>query len=188
MIRYRGCRYGGMRTNGARLLARMLARRHFPTIAAAALAALLLAMGGRAAAERATIPVAWNFIAPLEALARQFEAAGPHRLTIVSGSTGQLYAQILNGAPFDVLLAADETYPARLAADGRGLAPSRFTYAVGRLALFTREPERFAPLGTQTLARSDFRWLAIANPELAPYGLAAKETLAALELWEPLAG
>src|SRR5690606_25513504 len=118
---------------------------------------------------------------------KQFEAAGPHRLTMASGSTGQLYAQIANGAPFDALLAADQTSTARLAAERRADGSSQFTYALGRLALFTREPERFAPLGTATLARGDFRWLAIANPELAPYGLAAKETLTALNLWEPLA-
>jgi len=151
-----------------------------------AAAAVLLMGAGRVPAETATIAVASNFAAPFEALAKQFEAAGPHRLTMVSGSTGQLYAQIVNGAPFDALLAADQTYTARLAAEGRGVAASRFTYAVGRLALFTREPERFAPLGTATLARRDFRWLAIANPDLAPYGLAAKETLIAHELWEPL--
>ena len=177
-----------MRENdGARRLARALARTQTCLLAAAALAALLLAGAGRAAAETATIAVASNFAAPFEALVRQFEAAGPHRLTTVTGSTGQLYAQIANGAPFDALLAADQSYTARLADEGRGVASSRFTYAVGKLALFTREPERFAPLDTATLARSDFRWLAIANPELAPYGLAAKETLVALELWEALA-
>lgn len=158
------------------------------TLAVAALAAILLGCRGPAAGETATIAVASNFNAPFAALARQFAAVGPHRLTMVSGSTGQLYAQILNGAPFDALLAADQTYAARLAAEGHGVASSRFTYAEGRLALFTRAPERFAPLGTATLTRSDFRWLALANPELAPYGRAAKETLVALELWEPLAG
>ena len=152
-----------------------------------AVAGLLLASMGRAAAAEATIAVAANFIAPFERLARQFAAAEPHSVTMVSGSTGQLYAQILNGAPFDALLAADQSYAARLAAEGHALAATQFTYAVGRLALFTREPERFAPLGTATLARTDFRWLAIANPDLAPYGLAAKEALVSLELWEPLA-
>jgi molybdate transport system substrate-binding protein len=167
--------------NGHR--SRTLAR----TLKACAFAGALLASVGRAAADTATIAVAANFVAPFEQLARQFAAAEPHGVTMVSGSTGQLYAQILNGAPFDALLAADQTYAARLAADGQALATSQFTYAVGRLVLFTREPDRFAPLSTATLARSDFRWLAVANPELAPYGLAAKETLVALELWEPLA-
>lgn len=182
--RYDGL-YGGMSRNRER------ARRRARTAAAAALLILSL---GRAAAETATVAVAANFIEPFEALVRQFAAAEPHRITMVAGSTGQLYAQIVNGAPFDALLAADQAYAARLAAAGHAVAASRFTYAVGRLALFTRETERFAPLSLATLAPlatlargGEFRWLAIANPDLAPYGQAAKETLATLELWDTLA-
>jgi molybdate transport system substrate-binding protein len=149
-------------------------------------AAALLACAAPVRAETATIAVAANFLAPLETLATLFEHETGHELVLVSGSTGQLYAQIVNGAPFDVLLSADEEHASRLVADGRADATTQFTYAIGRLVLFTRARAKFAPLDLKTLGRADFRWLAIANPELAPYGLAAQQTLTALRLWEPL--
>jgi len=137
-------------------------------------------------ADQVTIAVAANFLAPLEALQPAFAAASGHELVLVAGSTGQLYAQIINGAPFDVLLSADQEHALRLVTDGLGEDASRFTYAVGKLALWTRDRSRFAPLGLGTLRHTDFRWLAIANPELAPYGLAAEQTLRALDLWTAL--
>jgi molybdate transport system substrate-binding protein len=150
-------------------------------------AALLGVASGRApAADSATVAVAANFLASLEALQRAFEHDGAHKLALVSGSTGQLYAQITNGAPFDVLLSADQETVAKLVVDGRGDGSTRFTYALGTLVLFTRDPRTFSPLNLDTLRRRDFRWLAIANPELAPYGLAAQQTLQALGLWDTL--
>ncbi len=137
-------------------------------------------------AETATIAVAANFLAPIEALEPLFEQTTGHELVLVAGSTGQLYAQIVNGAPFDALLSADAEHAERLVADGLAERSSRFTYAVGRLALWTRHAERFTPLGVDTLRRTDFRWLAIANPELAPYGLAARQTLTALGVLDSL--
>jgi molybdate transport system substrate-binding protein len=137
-------------------------------------------------AESATIAVAANFVRPLEALQRVFEQRGEHSLTIVSGSTGQLYAQIANAAPFDVLLSADTEHPDMLIAAGVADGTQRFTYAIGKLALFTRDVEKFAPLDLHALSRTDYRWLAIANPELAPYGLAAEQALEKLGLWESL--
>ena len=151
------------------------------------LAATTLLLGaGRVLADSATIAVAANFLAPLEALMPLFEEATGHELVLVAGSTAQLYAQIVNGAPFDVLLSADAEHVDRLVAEHLAERPTRVTYAVGRLALWTRDTERFAPLGVDTLRRSDFRWLAIANPKLAPYGLAAQQTLTALGVWESL--
>jgi molybdate transport system substrate-binding protein len=155
-------------------------------IRASIAATTLLVAAGPAFAESATIAVAANFLAPLEALEPLFEEATDHELVIVSGSTGQLYAQIVNGAPFDVLLSADAEHAERLVAESLAEAPTRFTYAVGRLALWTRNGERFAPLGVETLRRNDYRWLAIANPELAPYGVAAQQALTALGLWDSL--
>jgi len=137
-------------------------------------------------AETATVAVAANFLAPLEEIKTLFEAETGHTLVIVSGSTGQLYAQITNSAPFDVFLSADAEHPTRLVAEGLGDETTRFTYAIGKLALWTHAPAKFEPLGLATLRRTDFRWLAIANPELAPYGLAAEQTLRYLGLWEPL--
>ena len=162
---------------------RMATRRSLLIMGAAVLG---VAVARAATAESATVAVAANFLAPLEALQRAFEKDGAHKLALVSGGTGQLYAQITNGAPFDVLLAADQETVAKLVAEGRGDGKVRFTYALGTLVLFAREPARFAPLGLDTLRRKDFRWLAIANPDLAPYGVAAQQTLQSLGLWDTL--
>lgn len=151
------------------------------------LAALLAAcVAAAASADTATIAVAANFAAPAEALQRIFEQQTPHRLMFTSGSTGQLYAQIANGAPFDALLSADREHVDQLVAAGSGDESLRFTYAVGKLALWTRDTDRFKPLDLTSLARADYRWLAIANPELAPYGLAAEQALRKLGLWVSL--
>jgi len=156
------------------------------SIAILAAALLGVASARASAADSATVAVAANFLTPLEALQRAFERDGAHKLSLVPASTGQLYAQITNGAPFDVLLSADQETVAKLVADGRGEGSTRFTYALGTLVLFTRDPQKFAPLNLDTLRRRDFRWLAIANPDLAPYGLAAQQTLEALGLWDTL--
>jgi molybdate transport system substrate-binding protein len=134
------------------------------------------------AADTATIAVASNFIAPAEDLKARFETGSGHRLTLVGGSTGQLYAQILNGAPFDAFLAADRERPAELIADGLAKPESAFTYAAGRLVLWTPDPERWRPFDLDAL-RAEFRWLAIANPTIAPYGAAARQALERLGLW-----
>jgi molybdate transport system substrate-binding protein len=139
-----------------------------------------------AQADSATIAVAANFLAPAEALHQIFEQRTPHRLKFTSGSTGQLYAQISNGAPLDVLLSADHEHVDQLVAAGLADGSLRFTYAFGKLALWTRETDKFAPLDMKSLARGDYRWLAIANPELAPYGLAAEQALRKLGLWDSL--
>lgn len=138
-------------------------------------------LGGPAAAEEAVVAVAANFTEVAEQLEKEFERQSGHTLTFVAGSTGKLYAQIANGAPFDVFLSADQERPERLEKERLAVAGSRFTYATGRLALWSSEPGR---VGAATLRRGEFRRLAIANPELAPYGAAAKETLEKLGLWE----
>ena len=146
------------------------------------LLALCLVAGVRG--EQATVAVAANFAWPMAELETRFEAGRAHELTIVTGSTGQLYAQIVNGAPYDVFLAADRERPLRLAEDDRGDAP--FTYALGRLALWTREQDYAGNLTVDTLKHVEFRHLAIANPRLAPYGAAARETLQTVGLWDAL--
>jgi molybdate transport system substrate-binding protein len=147
---------------------------------------LTLTSAQPALTESATVAVAANFVPTLEELQQLFERAGEHRLTIVSGSTGQLYAQVANGAPFDVFLSADREHAQMLAAAGLADGSTRFTYAIGKLALFTRDAEKFRPLDVDTLRRGDFRWLAIGNPAVAPYGEAAQQTLTTLGLWETL--
>jgi molybdate transport system substrate-binding protein len=138
-----------------------------------------------ALAEEATVAIAANFAEPMERLQAMFEKESDHELTLVVGSTGKLYAQITNGAPFDVLLAADQERPARLVEEDHAAANSLFTYAVGRLSLWSADPGLIGEgRGEAVLRSGDFDHVAIANPELAPYGKAAQQTLEALGLWD----
>jgi molybdate transport system substrate-binding protein len=125
-------------------------------------------------AAEATVAVATNFVQAARVLAEGFGQQSGHRLKLVSGSTGKLYAQIRHGAPFDVLLAADTIRPERLVADGAALAGSRFTYAEGHLALIWAGG---GAISFNQLKEGDFRKLALANPKLAPYGAAAEQVL-----------
>lgn len=139
-----------------------------------------------AAAAEALVAVAANFAEPMETIRTGFEAATGHTVTVSVGSSGKLYAQIVNGAPFDVFLSADQLRPRRLAEGDFALPATRFTYARGRLALWSADPARIGPDGAAVLAANDWRHLAIPNPALAPYGLAARDTLLTLKLWERL--
>jgi len=155
----------------------------------AILAAIIaLTAPSAARADEATVAVAANFAEVIEELETMFEAATDHALTVTTGSTGKLYAQIKNGAPFDVLLAADQARPERLEAEGDAVPGSRFTYAIGRIVLWSLNPDAVAADGVETLEGGDFDNLAIANPDLAPYGLAAKQTLQHYGLWDALSG
>lgn len=135
----------------------------------------------------ALVAVAANFAEVMEQLESEFEADGSHSVTTIVGSTGKLYAQIASGAPFDVLLAADQKRPELLLKAGLAVPGSRFTYAVGRLTLWSPEPDRIGSDGEAILRDGSIRRLAIANPDLAPYGEAARETLEGLGLWHELA-
>jgi len=132
-------------------------------------------------AETVQVAVAANFAAPLKALARDFEIESGHKLLMSAGATGKLFAQIKSGAPFDVLLAADSASPARLIQDGQAVASSRFTYATGRLVLWSADAQGVDAQG-EVLKTGHFKHLAIAAPKLAPYGAAAVQTLTALGL------
>lgn len=145
--------------------------------------AALATDGTTAAGGEAVVAVAANFSEVAERLAKDFERESGHKLTFVAGSTGKLHAQIVNGAPFDAFLAADQESPGRLEKEGLAVAGSRFTYATGRLTLWSREPGRVGRDGAATLRQGKFRLLAMANPALAPYGAAAKQTLESLDLW-----
>lgn len=149
------------------------------------LSAVLLCLTTMAAqAGDAQIAVAANFSAPAKRIAEAFERASGHKATLVTGATGKFHAQIVNGAPFDVLLAADDDTPAKLEREGHATGP-RFTYAIGRLVLWSATPGLVDGDGA-VLKRGSFRHIAVANPRLAPYGQAAMETLAALGLAERL--
>lgn len=144
-----------------------------------------LALLGAAQAAEVSVAVAANFTAPMQKIAAAFEHDTGHKAVLAFGSTGRFQAQISNGAPFDVLLAADDETPLKLEREGQGVAGTRFTYAVGRLVLWSRQPglvdDQGAVLKTGTFAR-----LALADPKLAPYGAAAIETLTRLGLLEQL--
>lgn len=152
----------------------------------ARLFALLTALSAAASAQAAEIYVAAaaNFAEPAKEIARAFEAETGHRVILSVGSTGQLYAQIAQGAPYEVFLAADQARPERAEAEGLAEPGARFTYAVGRLALWSAEPGRVT--GPETLSAAAFDRLAIAEPKTAPYGFAAMQTLEALGLAESL--
>ena len=150
-------------------------------------AATGLAMAWSVSAQAATlhIAVASNFTAPLKVIAAQFERTTGHSVVTSSASTGKLYSQITNAAPFDVLMAADNETPARLQADGMAVANSRFTYAVGRLALWSANAALVDTKG-EVLKTGKFTRLALASPKAAPYGVAAVETLSKLNLLNAL--
>lgn len=146
------------------------------------LTAIALLLSGAAAGAQAAevqVAVAANFIAPMQKIAADFGKATGHRAKLSSGGTGKFYAQIRNGAPFDVLLAADDETPARLEREGAAVAGTRFTYAVGRLALWSAAPDVVDAKG-EVLKKGAFKHIALANPKLAPYGAAAIETMTKL--------
>lgn len=128
------------------------------------------------------VAVASNFSAPMKAIAAQFEQETGHKVLVSTGATGKFYAQIRNGAPFELLLAADDEVPARLEAEGLGVADSRFTYAIGRLVLWSARPDLVDGRG-EVLKKADVGQLSIANPRLAPYGAAAVEAMKALNVF-----
>ena len=138
-------------------------------------------------ADEVSVAVAANFSAPMQKIAADFEKATGHKAQLVFGSTGKFYAQIKAGAPFQMLLAADDETPARLVKEGDGVAGSRFTYAIGKLVLWSPKPGYVDDKG-EVLKTGSFAHLAIANPKLAPYGLAATETMQALGLSSALQG
>ena len=151
------------------------------------LTALLFLTPWPVRADEMRIAVASNFKAAITAIARRFESETPHRVSLISGSTGKHYAQIHNGAPFDAFFAADIRRPELLEREGLALPGSRFTYALGKLVLWSPREGYVDPHG-RILEDGGFRHLAIANPGFAPYGKAAGEVLLARGLWDALGG
>lgn len=143
---------------------------------------MLLCCSVSVSAAEVRVAVAANFTHTLVQLQTEFEKATPHRVVIVSGATGKLFAQINNGAPFDVFLSADTDAPMRLVASGQAVEQSEFTYARGRLVLWSAQAEAVQD-APRVLSVSKDR-IALANPKHAPYGRAAEQTLRALQLWD----
>ena len=129
-----------------------------------------------AQAGEVTVAVAANFTAPMQKIAQAFERDTGHKPKLAFGATGKFYAQIKNGAPFALLLAADDVTPARLEKEGLAVAGTRFTYATGRLALWSKQLNLVDDKG-EVLRSNRFNKLAIADPKLAPYGIAAMELI-----------
>ena len=135
-------------------------------------------------AEQVLVAVAANFLPPFREIAIEFETATGHNVRVATGSSGNFYSQIKNGAPFDVFFSADMERPKLLEDAGLGIKDSRFTYAIGRLVLWSPNPDLIK--GQETLGLQQYKRLAIANPKTAPYGVAAMQAMQQLDLWENL--
>ena len=146
----------------------------------------MFAVATPALAAEVQVAVAANFTAPMQAIAARFEKDTGHQVVASFGATGQFYAQIRNGAPFEVFLAADDDTPARLEAEQAIVPGSRFTYATGRLALWSAK-DGYVDAQGEILKRNAFAHLSIANPKTAPYGLSATQVLAKLGLTQAVA-
>jgi molybdate transport system substrate-binding protein len=147
--------------------------------------ALALACSASARADEISVAVAANFVGTLQKLAPSFEQASGHKLNLSAGSTGQLYAQIKAGAPYEVLLSADAERALALEKEGLSVPGTRFVYARGKLALWSKQPGLVDAHGA-LLKREQFAKLAIADPRIAPYGAAAQSVLKKLGLWDKL--
>lgn len=135
-------------------------------------------------AAEALVAVAANYAGAMAAVAASFTQDTGHTLQITTGATGKLFAQISQGAPFDVMLSADSKTPARIEAEGLGVAGSSFTYAIGKLTLWSADPALIGTDPKAALLAEDTRFIAIANPDLAPYGIAAREAMKAMGVWD----
>ncbi|HZX30902.1 MAG TPA: molybdate ABC transporter substrate-binding protein [Rhodocyclaceae bacterium] len=140
----------------------------------ASLAALLLAFAAHA--DEVQVAVAANFTAPMQKIAAEFEKDTGHKAVLAFGATGKFYAQIANGAPFEVFLSADDETPAKLEKEQLAAPGSRFTYAIGKLVLWSAKDGYVDGKG-EVLKKADFKHIALANPKTAPYGTAAVEAM-----------
>lgn len=146
---------------------------------------VIVALAGTPAfAESILVAVAANFVPPFREIAIEFETATGHNIRVATGSSGNFYSQIKNGAPFDVFFSADAERPKLLEDEGLGVKDFRFTYAIGRLILWS--PNGDLIKGEETLRFKQYKRLAMANPKTAPYGVAAMQVMQKLELWESL--
>ena len=144
----------------------------------------------QAVADELKVAVASNFYPTMKIIAKRYElrtagSSGHHKVILIPGSSGKHYAQIMNGAPFDVFFSADIERARMLEQEGKIVAGTRFTYALGKLILWS-SIDNYVDSKGETLNKKDFRYLAIANPKLAPYGKSAEEVLRSLKLWTNL--
>lgn len=145
----------------------------------------LLGVAFQAQADNVYVAVAANFTAPMQKIAPVFEKDTGHKIVASYGATGKFYAQIKNGAPFEVLLSADASTPVKLVKEHSAVAGSQFTYAVGKLVLWSAKPGVVDGTG-KVLKNGGFDHIALANPKLAPYGAAAVEAMKTLGVYAAL--
>lgn len=146
---------------------------------------LMLLVPYQSWADELLIAVASNFTSPMQEIIKEFEKETGCTVLVSYGSTGRLYTQIRSGAPFEVFLAGDETHPEKLLVEGFAEPSSAIIYAIGKLALWGAKPD-FKNIDADSLHKKNFRHLAIASPQLAPYGKASEEVLKNLGLWQQL--
>lgn len=147
---------------------------------------LAIGYSSRASADEIQVAVAANFTAPMRKIAEEFEKETGHRPLLAFGTVGQFYGQIKDGgAPFEVLVFSDRDTPEKLIRDGRGVAEKRYTYAIGRLVLWSAAPGLVDANG-DVLKAGVFQHLALANPKLAVYGAAGQAVLTKMGLWDAL--
>jgi molybdate transport system substrate-binding protein len=157
-----------------------------PRFLPAALAGVMSLAASHGLAGEVQVAVAANFAAPIGWIGEGFTAATGHALKVSTGATGRFHTQIVHGAPFEVLLAADDETPKKLVAQGHAVAGTTFTYALGRLVLWSAQPGFVDGQGA-VLAAEKVKHVAIANPKVAPYGAAGMEVIRARGLAETLA-
>ena len=145
----------------------------------------LIGLACQAHADEVSVAVAANFAAPMQRIAPEFERETGHKIVSSFGSTGKFYAQVKNGAPFEVLLSADDATPTRLTADRLAVAGTQFTYALGKLVLWSAKPAVVDASG-EFLKKARFEHIALADPKLSPYGAAALQAMKALGVHEAL--
>jgi molybdate transport system substrate-binding protein len=138
-----------------------------------------------AQADEVQVAVAANFTGPMQVISVLFERDTGHKTSLAFGATGKFYAQIANGAPFEVLLSADDETPAKMIKEGHAVAGSNFTYAIGKLVLWSADPKLIDAKG-EILKKGGFKHLALANPKGAPYGAAAMQVMSKLGVGETL--
>jgi molybdate transport system substrate-binding protein len=163
-----------------------ITRKRLVAALAATLAGLTLAAAAPALADDVPVAVAANFTEPVKAIAAVFQARTGHHLVLSYGSSGQFYTQITQGAPFQVFLSADAERPQRIEREGLGVPGTRFTYAIGQLALYSKQPG-LVDQGGAVLRQGSFNKIAIADPAAAPYGVAAIQTMTKLSVYQRLA-
>ena len=149
-------------------------------------AAALLLLTGWVQADEVSVAVAANFTEPMKKITAEFEKTSGHKVALSFGSTGKFYAQVKAGAPFEVLLAADDETPGKMEQEGLAVKDSHFTYAIGKLVLWSAK-EAVVDSNGDILKRGDFEHLAVANPRLAPYGAAGVQALQALGVYDAIA-